>query len=581
MEQQNEAMRGMGYHRYTATKNSTADADTFWAPHFPDTTRPNLVGKRRVVLVGVQGTGKSTLFNKLTGSSAATSAGIATCTRKNQFAQCLPPFQNVELVDTPGTAIEDVHYDDSYQLREAFIRKPVFQLVLVCGLPSVTRSSEITAVLKPMDNIMKSRTFALDPQGVQVPPKSPYRTRVLLVLTHRDRFTLSKDHWKGYVTHVQKTYDWVGSVVMVDPSVPVENLLGCIILPATCMNGRDYNIPMIEFCSRFPISRHLAEAEELQLQEKLVDFNAGMTLALAKFNGIIKDRCNAGYSASSSYVDKIGPSMDCVMRFLDDLYERKSLEALAILEKVPVDDLWTGTDSDINERRVEKWNAIKSKMGEAYEGNKRLLSQAFPTRPIDAIYKKCNHCGVVYVKPTGCDFGTTCGNSKGGADSLPFTYDYTETAGNRTFEIRENNHMGIFEAFAYKLRKNFATMVMKNPKRFYGGEDSGQVVQEHSFEKGCGGSIKWETMIPLSLEELKHFGLVPEGVEYAVTAPPQAVGKDMPLQTKMREIVAELGLDDGSMAAQAEQGFQQFGIDEVPKTLKDKVDYLYEVVMGK
>jgi len=483
-------------------------------------------------------------------------------------------------VDTPGTAIEDVQYDDSYQLREAFIRKPVYEIVLVCGLPAVVRSSEITAVLKPMDKIMKSNTFTLDTHGIQAPPKSPGRTRVHLVLTHRDRFTLSNDKWQGYVAHIQKTFDWVGSVVMVDPTVPVENLLGCIILPATCMLGRDYNIPMIEFCSRFPISRHLSETEELQLQEKLVDFNAGMAIALAKFHEIIQARTASGYAKTSGHVDKIGPSMDCIMRFLDDLYERKSLEALAILEKVPVDDLWIGTDSDINERRVEKWNAIKSKMGEAYEGNKRLLSLAFPTRPIDAIYKRCNHCGVVYVKPVGCDFGTHCGNTVGGADSLPFTYEYTEQAGNRIFDIRENHAMGFFEGNAYRLRRSFAKMVGRNPVRFYGGHDSGQVVQEHHFEKGCGGQIKWETMVPLSLEELQRFGLVPEGVEYAVTAPPQAAGKDMTLQRKMREIAKQLGLEDAPMPAQVQQGFEQFGIDEVPKTLKEQVDHLHSLVMG-
>merc|ERR1719412_414835 len=160
--------------------------------------------------------------------------------------------------------------------------------------------------------------------------------------------------------------------------------------------------------------------------------------------------------------------MDCILRFLDDLYERKTQEALAQLENVKVEDLWTDTNEDLNIKRVEKWNAIKAKMGEGYERNKQLVSQAFPTRPIDAIYKKCNHCGVVYVKPTGCDFGTVCGNSQGGADSLPFTYDYTETEGNRTFDIRENHHMGSFEGTAYRLRRSFALMVSRNPVRFYG-----------------------------------------------------------------------------------------------------------------
>merc|ERR1712110_1216170 len=165
-----------------------------------------------------------------------------------------------------------------------------------------------------------------------------------------------------------------------------------------------------------------------------------MALALAKLNEIKADRHSSGYASSSSHVDKIGPSMDCIIRFLDDLYERKTLEAVSVLEGVPVDDLWAGTNEDINLRRVEKWNAVKSKMGEGYERNKQLLNQAFPTRPIDAIYKRCNHCQVVYVKPTGCDFGTICGNSVGGADSLPFTYEYVES---KSFDIRADSSRGV------------------------------------------------------------------------------------------------------------------------------------------
>merc|ERR1719414_885250 len=157
-----------------------------------------------------------------------------------------------------------------------------------------------------------------------------------------------------------------------------------------------------------------------------------------------------GYSTSSGSVDKMGPTVDCILRFLDDLYERKTLEALALLEDVSVDDLWVGTDEDDNLRKVEKWNAIKSKMGDGYERNKHLVNQTFPTRPIDAIYKRCNHCGIVYVKPTGCDFGTTCGNSIGGADSLPYTYEYVES---KAFNIKEKAEMGLFEAFAYQLRR--------------------------------------------------------------------------------------------------------------------------------
>jgi len=272
------------------------------------------------------------------------------------------------------------------------------------------------------------------------------------------------------------------------------------------------------------------------------------------------------------------------------LYERKTLEAVGLLERVPVDDLWTGTDEAINVRRVEKWNAIKAKMGETYERNKILVSQAFPTQPIDAIYKKCNHCGCVYVKPTGCDFGTTCGQSKSGADSLPFTYEYMEGS-NARFDILEKSSMGTFEALAYRLRRSFASMVSNNSDSFYGGGKgnskghSGAVVQEHGFEKGCGRSIKWETMKPLTLEELQRFGLVPEGVDYAVTITETAgvSKKDMSMNIKMKQVAAETDIDtDQPFKQQVQEALEQLGMVQEcrGKPLKEQVDMLYDLIVS-
>merc|ERR1719253_674235 len=98
---------------------------------------------------------------------------------------------------------------------------------------------------------------------------------------------------------------------------------------------------------------------------------------------ITEERHKSGYTINPIYVDKVGASMDCIIRFLDDLYERKTLEAVSLLESVPIDDLWADTNEDINVRRVEKWNACKARMGEAYERNKNLVQMSFPVQPID------------------------------------------------------------------------------------------------------------------------------------------------------------------------------------------------------
>lgn len=543
-------------------------------------------GNVRVVVFGGQGSGKTTLFNKLTGSSEQTSDGVHTCTRVNctkgvETPAGLPSLKHVDVVDTPGMATTKVHYDDSFQLREALVRKPVNLIVVVMACPTETRSSTAITLLKPLDKIMNCNAFLMDQLGVQASkkvaggPKS--RTKVMLVMTHRDKFNLRRDLWRQYIHELRTEYFWVGPVVLVDTKkVSSSNLIGNIIIPAMCMEPREYSIPMVEFCARFPISRKLSREDQEKVLAKQNEFNTAMVAAMNKFNETKKARVQSG---SYSFLEKLGPSLDAVLRFLDDVYERTTLEALADLESKPgavvrVDDLWTGTDEAVNVRLVEKWNAIKSHFGEAYENNKRILAQAVPTRPVDAIYKRCNHCPCVYVKPVGCDFGTHCGKTVGGSDMLPFTYEY-DMRTNR-FDIVESSNKCLFEQIAYKFRKNFSDMQNRNVAQFFGRQEirhpptpKGAV----GFEQGCGREIKWETMIPLSLEELQDYKLVPEYIEYAVTTTETA---GTALGAKAELIKNQIGItDDLPVAAVLDRAWTELGLGtRKPSSLMEKASQI-------
>lgn len=123
-------------------------------------------------------------------------------------------------------------------------------------------------------------------------------------------------------------------------------------------------------------------------------------------------------------------------------------------------------------------------------------------------------------------------------------------------------------------------MVTQKPERFYGGQDSGKAVEQRSLKEekaGCNRPIKWETMIPLTLEELTHHKLIPEGIDYAPTAP---LPPDS-MQKKMKEVAEQLGLDTTmSMKDQVKKAYEDMGIDDGPAMLKDKIDHLWEVVAG-
>merc|ERR1712176_1234024 len=142
---------------------------------------------------------------------------------------------------------------------------------------------------------------------------------------------------------------------------------------------------------------------------------------------------------------------------------------------------------------------------------------------------------------------------------------------------------------AYRLRKNFSNMVGGDSRRFYGVGDgdsrgaSGGAVAEHNFEKGCGQPIKWETMKPLTLDELRNYNLVPEGVEYAVTITETAgvSKKDMSMSVKTKQVAEELGINTSlKLLEQIDMALEMMSMVDECKGKKQaaKVDALFELL---
>jgi len=539
----------------------SSDGNAFWPTiNFPDYAKP-VFPKTRIILTGLQGVGKSTLFNRLTGANSKTSIGRMTCTRKNYETNCKKPFDQVYVVDTPGVGGSgDIDYSDTDQLREALIRKPVNMIAIVASLPLNPRAAEIITTLKPMDKIMNSSTFKLDTNGIVNPSMS---THVFLVLTNRDTFReiLPKKNWPEYIATIRAAYSWIGGVIMIDQSVSDVWLFSNIVILAACHESRDYYIPRIEFCSRFPLSRKLDPAETLEIIQKKIEFNEGMNLAIEELDSI-------------TYGQQLDPTIDSIFQFLEDLFKCVSLEAVALLQNVKVDNLWMGSD-EVNQLRVELWDAVQCEMGDVYEYAKLRLLKKFPTRLTDGIYRRCNYCHMVYLKPVGCDFETICGNSRDGGDSLLYTYEYKK---GESFKILKYGTMGNFKRYAYKLRKQF-TKVLGNIQRFYGIDAA--IMNAQNFEPGCGKPIKWNTMIPLTREELWKHELIPRNIKDEPPRP-KDVGPDKPklnIQAKLRSIVNFLEVDNRlTMMAKIKTAENKlFGV-EGKGGARRRIDRLYEKI---
>ena len=157
---------------------------------------------KKMVLMGHQGVGKTHWFNILTGSRNRSEEASKSVTLSPSRANALPPAQNLEIVDTPGIAeLVDgsgqseggIGLDEAMQISKALTRGHVAQTAMFIAFSNNGRVADMqNALSKSLQNILSCNCFQRDHYGTDLGlkegnKKSPHRTRVFLVVTHRDR----------------------------------------------------------------------------------------------------------------------------------------------------------------------------------------------------------------------------------------------------------------------------------------------------------------------------------------------------------------------------------------------------------
>eukprot|EP00438_Fugacium_kawagutii_P013062 Skav235129 [mRNA] locus=scaffold3581:295523:297040:- [translate_table: standard] len=356
---------------------------------FPEEMRPLLkrsepfFANMNMVIIGSQGSGKTSLFNKLTNADAPTSNGIETCTRKNQLAKALGRASGLNIIDTPGVALDGVPSEDLAEVQKALTMGNVSQIVAVQGLPSSTRETALDTDLEPLDKIMSCDTFHLDPDGFPpdiFPSCVPLRTRVFLVLTHRDSFKLPRAEWQLYVNHVRQTFPWIGPVAIIDEFVTVEWLYSTVILcaglaPLGCI---DHHIPDVELFSKFSVKTQLTNVQQLIIDEEKKNLMAGISAA---------QRFIDGETSELNDTEEQRCRIASVISFLECLYEGR---CDAVMKRV-------GLRGQMDPGELP--HVVHYKLGPWFQEMKMRLRTRFPEYAnTAALYKKCPRCGCMYSR---------------------------------------------------------------------------------------------------------------------------------------------------------------------------------------
>mmetsp|Transcript_23011 Transcript_23011/g.35226 ORF Transcript_23011/g.35226 Transcript_23011/m.35226 type:complete len:387 (+) Transcript_23011:1-1161(+) len=124
------------------------------------------------------------------------------------------------------------------------------------------------------------------------------------------------------------------------------------------------------------------------------------------------------------------------------------------------------------------------------------------------VYKKCE-CGAIYNKVEGCDDDTTCG-------AVP-TFGDSRRGATRSvwLDLEENDDGGLNFYFGWNgSRLGFDSLwtqlssIDSDQPRTNNGERNHIKRSNAMFESGCGATISWRTMTPLSKEEVAELGAI-------------------------------------------------------------------------
>ncbi|KAA8495562.1 hypothetical protein FVE85_1717 [Porphyridium purpureum] len=512
---------------------------------------PSFVNKT-MLLLGGQGSGKTSLHKKLTGDIGLTSYATQTCTKKMVSARTQGPAKDLNVVDTPGLG-QSIAFDEAMEIRKALITGDVTQIVLVAPLPVSCRAEDFIAGIQgnSLDSILNCNTFKKDKGGIHVTmlkrgsSNEPLkRTQVFLVLTHRDAYVSKIKtrsqldgkrpffEYQQFVDQVRSRLPFVGPVAIVGPDVSVKWLYDSIVALAGYAKdwNTNYKIPLVECLREFPI--HIPKPQNADLADILFDARseiaARAALAREELSAAVNRKAydHGNKKISGNYVDMVGPTIDIIFKFSDDSSEECAMEATAKLVGAPLDELWLdASNEDEMNARIAVLNYVKQVLAAELSAVLGGVAMQYPVDGSYDVFKACPYCNTIFLKPRGCSRLDICGTVRKrdeGHDvprDTPYGYEYTEDRSDpfrlvRRLKILKGKRDDFGGRDLSGIRRVFRVVhkgVQESLVQDLGDTDSKSGAHQVSSpgESGCGREIDWATARVVPHAELVRKGLVP------------------------------------------------------------------------
>jgi 50S ribosome-binding GTPase len=419
-----------------------------------------------VTFLGRVGHGKTMLLNKLCATNFPSDARRRTCTNQLQFGYTKQ--KGYVVVDTPGFfASDDVAAHVAAQ-------KTALEGCPLSGIFIVARFGRADEIAESVDKIMS------------VVCGNQFR----LIITHEDVACQEDGYNKQDLTEQLAT--------LLDLST--SHIL---------VVGKYTECDVIE---NF-IKSTLHEPKTFRLSAEQIGIASSLGVGLRRFNKPVQE-VEAKISAALKYCTNLTQKEKCYETDVAILVLQKITNDAVVAAK---ETIFRGASMDNNLLDQQK-NLIYGKAGlslslklkEFMKSSNALLS--WDVTNIDDIrsqYKKCNHCGAIYIKTEGCNDFTICGSVpstelKRKRSSLDANFHHNTSMNKWVVQFFWNKNPIDGDSIV-RLLKDFYLYTGWNQMNVRFGTTNAGTKNKY-FEAGCGRRVSWETMIPIKEEDIKIFG---------------------------------------------------------------------------
>lgn len=454
------------------TPSATPKLKDLESIHFKKTARnPTPQLPFRVVLIGNVGSGKTTIYNRLTNSCDLTASGRESVTMETVGKGDLTGM--LYIIDTPGLGAQLQKMEHAKNLREALrFKDGVHAVVFVTELSDRTDTAarDINAclgILKPF----KSNLFVLfnkvDMRAQGMPLATPLDSN-----GNYSECTGMATKAK-YIEMIDRVHEAAG-YIFYHKGVDREWLVKTLIAASAVCEPMRYDFSDFEFAWCFDVERDYTREELLKLEALVTDFSNLCTSISKQLQHIDSDPTIQG--KKQVFLSDLGIK-------LNELAEKKVQQFSEVI-----------TD-EVTPRIYADYLSTKKRIAAPLRSMLDKLQQLKGDELAIGLehYRKCPHCGEVwYKKPArmggmGCDGTTTCGSRMKELDipefgGLSFRFDLDE--GTQTLK--------------WSLNQEKPALSTHLKSRISDGRQEA---------KGCGKAITWSSMATITAQEVEQLNL--------------------------------------------------------------------------